>query len=304
MIKSLYQKVLMKGKIVNIVKPKKLKNGDCIGIIAPCGAFRETERLEKGIKFLENKGFRVKVSEKIFAQERYMAGVDEERVCELEKFFADRDVDGIICARGGFGAVRIINKINYDIIRDNPKVFCGFSDVTALSAMFLKRVGLVTYSAPMINGDFGNDISDFTWENFVRAVMKEEKLVFKGDILNAGCAKGISFGGNLATLVSLCGIDFIPDEDFILFIEDLNEPAYKIDRMLNQLLNIEKFSQNLKGVVLGEFLDVDCPRFLDEIFSELTVPVIRNFKITHGHNKITVPIGVQAIIEDGLFKLF
>ncbi|MCM1009367.1 MAG: LD-carboxypeptidase [Fusobacterium sp.] len=286
---------------MNIVKPKKLQKGDCVGIIAPCGVFKAADRLEKGIEFLQNAGFRVKVSDKLFARQRYMAGTDEERAGEIEKFFADDEVDGIICARGGYGAIRLIDKINYDVIRANPKVFCGFSDVTALSAMFLKRAGLVTYSAPMINGDFGNDISDFTWENFQNAVMSDELLEFEGE--GQGCAEGISFGGNLATLVSLCGVDFLPDEDFILFIEDLNEPAYKIDRMVTQLRNIEKFRQNLKGVVLGEFTDCDCPEYWDEIFAEFGVPTVKGLKITHSHDKITVPIGVPARIEDGKFIL-
>lgn len=286
---------------MNIVKPKKLQKGDCVGIIAPCGQFKAYDRLEKGITFLESVGFRVRVSDKLFANCRYMAGTDVERAREIEKFFADDEVDGIICARGGYGAIRLIDKINYDIVRANPKVFCGFSDVTALSAMFLKHAGLVTYSAPMINGDFGNDISDFTWENFKHAVMSDESLVFEGE--GQGCAKGISFGGNLATLVSLCGVDFMPDEDFILFIEDLNEPAYKIDRMVTQLRNIEDFRNNLKGVVLGEFSDCDHPEYLDEIFTEFDVPTVKGLKITHCHDKITVPIGVPARIENGKFYL-
>lgn len=292
---------------MNIVKPKKLQKGDTIGIIAPCGVFSDPERLEKGIEFLESAGFKIKVSDKLFARERYMAGKDDVRAGEIEKFFADDDVDGIICARGGYGAIRLINQINYDIIRQNPKVFCGFSDVTALSAMFLKRAGLVTYSAPMINGDFGNDISDFTWENFKRAVMSDAELVFEGKQINGGKAEGISFGGNLATLVSLCGVDFLPEEGFILFVEDLNEPVYKIDRMLTQLSNIENFTRNLKGVVLGEFSNVDCVEYLDEIFEEFAdlwqVPVIKALKITHSHDKITVPIGVPARIEGGVLKL-
>ena len=292
---------------MNIVKPKKLQKGDTIGIIAPCGVFSDPERLEKGIEFLESAGFKIKVSDKLFARERYMAGNNDVRAGEIEKFFADDDVDGIICARGGYGAIRLINQINYDIIRQNPKVFCGFSDVTALSIMFLKRAGLVTYSAPMINGDFGNDISDFTWENFKRAVMSDEPLVFVGQEIIGGEAEGLSFGGNLATLVSLCGVDFLPDEGFILFVEDLNEPVYKIDRMLTQLSNIENFTRNLKGVVLGEFSNVDCVEYLDEIFEEFAdlwqVPVIKALKITHSHDKITVPIGVAARIEYGQFTL-
>lgn len=292
---------------MNIVKPKMLQKGDCIGIIAPCGCFHDENRLKKGIAFLENEGFRVKVSEEIFAQKRYLAGDDDIRVAEIEKFFADDEVDGIICARGGFGAIRIVDKIDYEIIKSNPKVFCGFSDVTALSAMFLKRAGLVTYSAPMINGDFGNDISDYTFQNFKNALMCDDVLEFEGNVLKEGCAQGISFGGNLATITSLCGVDFLPENDFILFVEDLNEPAYKIDRMLTQLSNIEAFCEHIKGVVFGEFSDVDNYDYLQEIKSEFAqqhnIPALDGLKITHSKDKITVPIGESAKIENGKFIL-
>lgn len=292
---------------MNIVKPKKLQKGDCIGIIAPCGVMKDKERLYKGVEFLKNLGFRVKVSDEIFAQKRYLAGEDDVRVGEIEKFFADDEVKGILCARGGYGAIRIIDKINYDIIRNNPKVFCGFSDVTALSAMFLKCAGLITYSAPMINGDFGDNISDFTLENFKNALMSDDVLEFGGDVLIEGDARGISFGGNLATLTSLCGTDFIPDEDFILFVEDLNEPAYKIDRMLTQLSNIDIFCKHIKGVVFGEFSDVDNYDYLQEIKLEFAqkhnIPALDGLKITHSKDKITVPLGEIAKIEDEKFIL-
>ncbi len=298
---------MIEGKIVNIVKPKNLKIGDCIGIIAPCGCFNNRERLKNGVEFFESKGFRVKISEEIFAQKRYMAGEDDVRAGEIEKFFADEEVDAIICARGGYGAIRLIDEINYEIIRKNPKIFCGFSDVTALLAMFLKHAGLVTYSAPMINGDFGNGISEYTFDNFKKAVMSDETLVFDGKILNRGKAQGISFGGNLATLASLCGVDFIPKEDFILFVEDLNEPAYKIDRMLTQLSNIEAFCKHIKGVVFGEFSDVDNYDYLQEIKLEFAqqhnLPALDGIKITHSKDKITVPIGESAKILDGKFIL-
>ncbi len=292
---------------MNIVKPKNLKIGDCIGIIAPCGCFNNRERLKNGVEFFESKGFRVKISEEIFAQKRYMAGEDDVRAREIEKFFSDEEVDAIICVRGGYGAIRLINEINYEIIRKNPKIFCGFSDVTALSAMFLKHAGLVTYSAPMINGDFGNGISEYTFDNFKKAVMSDEILVFDGKILNRGKAQGISFGGNLATLASLCGVDFIPKEDFILFVEDLNEPAYKIDRMLTQLRNVSDFRARIKGVVFGQFSDVDNAVYLKEIQAEfaqiLNIPAIYDLKISHEKDKITVPIGAPAKIEDGKFIL-
>lgn len=296
---------------MNIIKPKKLQKGDTIGIIAPCGVFKDRERLQNAIKFFHANGFKTKVSEKLFEEKDFLAGEDKARADEIMKFFADDTVNGIICARGGYGAIRIVDMLDYDLIRANAKVFCGFSDVTALSAMMLKRAGLVTYSAPMINADFGNDINDFTWSSFKSILLKNEIVSYKPSswtkIYNNGNAQGISFGGNLATLVSLCGLDFIPDVDFILFIEDLNEPAYKIDRMLTQLLNIEKFRNNLKGVVLGEFINADNASLVDRVLEDFAkranVPMLGVFKITHSKSKLTVPVGIPAMIQDGQFVL-
>jgi len=159
----------------------------------------------------------------------------------------------------------------------------------------------------MINGDFGNDISDFTFQNFKKALMNDDVLEFDGNVLKEGCAEGISFGGNLATLTSLCGVDFLPENDFILFVEDLNEPAYKIDRMLTQLSNIEVFCEHIKGVVFGEFSDVDNYDYLQEIKFEFSqqhnIPALDGLKITHSKDKITVPIGESAKIENGKFIL-
>ena len=123
----------------------------------------------------------------------------------------------------------------------------------------------------------------------------------------SGNAKGILFGGNLSTLTSLCGIDFIPDEDFILFAEDLNEPVYKIDRYFSQLLNIKQFKQNIKAIILGDFLDIDNKDYFDDFFNnlakELSIPIISGFPISHGIKKVTVPYGATATLENSLLRI-
>ena len=297
---------------MNLIKPKKLKKGDTIGIVATSGNLKSEEALKKAVYYFENRGFNVALAENLHDKKRYLAGEDDVKIEQLHKMFSDKNIDAIFCMRGGYGAIRLINKINYDLIRNNPKIFIGYSDITALSAMFLKKSGLITYSGPMCLGDFGSDEGDSeTFENCFNVLMNDnvlEYLPFEKGLSNNKNAQGITFGGNLSTVVSLCGLDFIPDEDFIFFIEDLNEPVYKIDKCLSQLLNISEFRQNIKGLVLGEFLDVENKNELNEVFeefvSDLNIAVLGNFRITHNKKKITVPYGANSEIKDGEFIVY
>ncbi len=273
-----------------------------VGIVSLAGAINDDrDKIESAKKYFESKGLNVKLSKNIYDTNRYLAGDDEVKISELEHFFADPEIDIIINTRGGYGSIRLINRIDYEIIKNNPKSFIGFSDITALLLMIYKRTGIVTYHGPMAISDFA-DIAPFTEEFFNKAI-NNEKLEFAGTtIYQRGRAEGIIWGGNLATVVSLCGQDFLPDEDFIFFTEDLNEPVYKIDRMFQQLINIHKFRGKCKGIVLGDFLDVDNPKWLEGFFKDLAsntnIPVIGGFKITHGQEKITIPIGKNCVLHD------
>lgn len=296
-----------------------------IGIIALSGEV-DKNKLELAVINLENLGFNVVLSKNIFDKKRYLAGDDDTKLKALYDFVKDPDIDLIMFARGGYGAIRLVNKIDYNFIKSNPKPFVGFSDVTALLLMIYKNTGMITYHGPMVCSDFGcevltdphpnpprwrgeesaptpvlpqkggDDIS-FTYRNFLKA-LNGEQLNFQGNkIYKEGSANGIIWGGNLATVVSLCGQDFIPDEDFVFFAEDLNEPAYKIDRMFTQLFNIEKFKANCKGIVLGDFLDTDNQEWLEEFFYAFPLPTAGGFKITHAKDKITIPIGKKCNLE-------
>lgn len=274
-----------------------IKQGDTIGIIALGGNCSDS-LIKQATKNIENLGFKTKLSKNICDQNRYLAGSDEDKITELHRFFEDPEIKLILNARGGYGSVRLINKIDYDIIKANPKPFCGFSDITVLLLMFYKKCGFITYHGPMACSDFGINISNFTRDNFINAI-ENKPLVFNGTkAYNQGSVEGILWGGNLSSVVSLCGQDFIPDEDFIFFAEDLNEPVYKIDKMFTQLFNIENFSQKCKAIILGDFLNVDNEEWLDELFKSFTIPTIKGFKITHTEDKITLPIGKIAKLEN------
>ena len=281
---------------------------ETIGIIALSGAI-DKEKLNFAINNLKSLGYKVKLSKNILDTNRYLAGNDNDKVEELKKFFLDPKIDIIMTARGGYGAIRLIDKINYNILKNHPKIFTGFSDVTALLLMIYKKTGMVTYHGLMATPDFGFDceIDEFSFQNFQAAINGEE-LNFEGNkIYRDGTAEGIIWGGNLATLVSLCGTDFIPNEDFIFFAEDLNEPVYKIDKMFTQLFNIKEFKKYCKGIVLGDFLDCGNEKWLEEFFVELSgihqIPIIGGFKMTHNRKKITIPIGKNVILSGVNLKI-
>ena len=279
-----------------------------IGIIALSGVI-DKEKLNFAINNLKSLGYKVKLSKNILDTNRYLAGNDKDKVEELEKFFLDPKIDIIMTARGGYGAIRLIDKIDYNILKNHPKIFTGFSDVTALLLMIYKKTGMVTYHGLMATPDFGFDceIDEFSFRQFQAAINDEELNLEGNKIYRDGTAEGIIWGGNLATLVSLCGTDFIPNEDFIFFAEDLNEPVYKIDKMFTQLFNIKEFKKYCKGIVLGDFLDCGNEKWLEEFFVELSgihqIPIVGGFKITHNRKKITIPIGKKAILSGANLKI-
>lgn len=292
---------------MNLIKPKKLKKSDTIGLLSVSGEIREPQRIEKAKEYFEKLGYNVVISPTTHEKNRYMAGSDEARLNALHSFFEDDSIDAIVCTRGGYGAIRLINDIDYDLVRRHPKIFAGYSDISALLAMFYKRTGLVTFHSPMANGDFGADeVDNFTEKSFFDFMITDVPFYKAQDgfkIYYEGIGEGVLWGGNLATINSLAGIDFVPDEKFILFIEDLNEPVYKIDKMLTQLWNIEKFRDNINGVVLGKFTDVDNKEFLDEFFVEfsqkLKKPMLDGFLISHETRKITLPVGIRVQLDSG-----
>ncbi len=288
---------------MDLIYPEHLKKGDTIGILCVSGKIDDYSKLNRAKEFIESKGYNVKISYLPEKQNGYLCADDETRASELNRFFADKTIKAIIAARGGYGSIRIIDKIDYKTIKDNPKFFGGYSDITALSLMIYKNTGLVTYNSPMAYSDFGNQISDYTEKSFFDVIENglTELRLENSRVYKSENASGVLWGGNLSTIQSLCGIDFIPDDDFIFIAEDINEPVYKIDKMFAQLFNISKFKTNCKAIVLGYFSNIDNNEILDKLFKEIAnkyeIPVVKGLKFGHERDFLTFPIGVNAILN-------
>ena len=299
---------------MEIIKPEKLKRGDVIGIISPSSPVSDKVKLDSGVSYFEKMGYRVKVGINAMKERGYLAGTDEERVEDIHSMFLDNEVKLIICLRGGYGASRLLDKIDYRIVKNNPKIFCGYSDITVLQNAFFMKTGLITFAGPMAGVDFYEDISEFTEQNFWNTVTSNKPIKLncpKGKRLSSyrrGIAGGKLIGGNLSMFVSLIGTEYLPEpEGKILFLEEVGEVPYRIDRMLNQL-RLSGYLGKIKGVILGSFTDCmenDLQRkslkleevMEDYFINDFHVPVLYN--LNHGHIKdnITIPFGLNVKIN-------
>lgn len=300
---------------MKVIKPKKLRKGDLIGVISPASSPNELEKIEKGVKYLEGLGYKVEVGKNVGKVHGYLAGTDEERLEDLHSMFSNKDVKAIFNVRGGYGSGRLLDKINYGLIKRNPKIFVGYSDITALQMAFLKKTGLLTFAGPMVAVDFSSDdVDPFTEENFWNIITSSKKIgkinnpnSEKFYTLTKGRGEGNLLGGNLALLISLMGTDYQPNfNDSILLLEDIGEDPYRIDRMFYQLKYAKVFSK-IKGVILGRFVDcyiknkeqpsLSLNDVISDYLEELKIPVIYNVK--HGHIKenLTIPWGLKTKIN-------
>ena len=298
---------LFKMNPKNILRPARLKPGDKIGIAAPASPF-DMESYNLGIRVLESIGLNVSVLDGIFDANRYLAGSDANRANSLNKLFADTSIKAIICARGGYGSIRILPLLDYNIIRNNPKIFVGFSDVSAILSTIYAKCGFVTFHGPMVTTL--SDASQKTKESMMAAFFSDSKpeiTIKDGITLRQGSASGIVSGGNLATLCHLAGTPFEPSfKDHILFLEDRGEPTYKIDRMLTQM-KMAGFFDGIAGLVLGFFEDCgeieEVFSVVNNIFKDEDIPILAGFEAGHGRNNITIPFGITATLDSDKHSL-
>ena len=287
---------------------KRLKIGDTIGLIGPSGTVREAGAVDQAIAYMKELGFRVKVGESAHAKYGYLSGTDEVRARDINAMFADPEVDAIVCTRGGYGTMRMLDLLDYDVIRANPKVFVGFSDITALHIAFFEKCGLVTFHGPMATRWKPEFADGFTQPAFYNAVMKAQplgKLVNAPDYherktVNSGCAEGLLVGGNLSLIAGTIGTPYeINTKDRILFIEEIGERTYCVDRMLTQLRLAGKF-EDCAGIVFGDFNDcpVEYPEFgltLEEVIRDVAAPcgkpIFTGLQAGHVSPKLTLPLG-------------
>ncbi len=287
--------------------PSRLYAGDKIGVVAPASPFNFNVFNRVLYKLVEM-GFTPYVPETVFEKKRYLAGSDKIRAGEIHSLFGDKSVRAIICARGGYGSLRLLPLLDYHIMRENPKVFVGFSDATALLTAFYSRSGLVGFHGPMVTS------LAFTPPNggkaFLRAVASDKKIRLttrRPAVLRRGKISGPVLGGNLATLTHLLGTDFAPDLDgHILILEEINEAPYRLDRMLVQIKLSGSF-KNLAGLVLGSFKNCgkvgNIHEMIAEIFKKEKFPILAGFSFGHIGNNPTIPIGLGATLDTDLGSL-
>jgi|SRR5215470_27490 len=289
------------------LKPRSLRPGDTVGIIAPASNIKP-ELLDAGCKVLRDLGYKPVYSPSILSQDLYFAGDVDRRISELEEMFTRDDVRAILCARGGYGSNYLLNRISLDTIRTHPKIFCGYSDITSLLTWFTDAAGLVTFHGPMVTKDFaqpdGVDLP--SWQAALGGLSAWHLGASEDSCIRPlveGSASGMLYGGCLSMLSASLGTPYeVQTSGTILFIEDVATRPYQIDRMLMQLKLAGKFD-NVKGFVIGEMLD--CVQTqnqgytLDEVIlrviGDLGVPIAAGLRSGHvSRSNVTLPLGVCA----------
>jgi len=290
--------------IQSLIRPRALPQHAHIAVLAASGP-SDLSRIEDAARVLERRGHRVTLAPNIGSRHRgYLAGADDERVETLNRFLRDPQYDAFFFARGGYGAMRILDRIEYEAIAANPRPVVGFSDVTALHQAMATRGGVAGLHGPMLNLDFHGGLSPEREDWFWRMLGGEAPMEYEfgaGDVLQEGEAEGVLFGGCLALTVALMGTpyDFWIDGG-IWFWEDTDEPVYRVDRMLTHL-RLSGRMQRIRGVIIGALKncgsDAEMQELLRDTFGSLDIPVIQNLPFGHHGNNLLMPIGVPVRLD-------
>jgi muramoyltetrapeptide carboxypeptidase len=289
------------------IRPAALRPGDTVGVIAPAGPITE-ESLQLGLAALQHRGYRPFYLPTILARDRYLAGSVQRRLDELHGMFADPDVRGIVCFRGGYGSNYLLPHLDLGLIRNHPKFFCGCSDVTSVLTYLCDKAAVVVFHGPMLQKDAQPaGVDEESWFAAASGAPYHHQFGAEVQTLVPGSASGMMYGGCLSLLCASLGTPYEIDTwGTILFIEDVAEPAYRIDRMLMQLKLAGKLDE-VRGIIFGEMLD--CARGAKDytlqevvlrIVGDLGVPVAYGLRSGHvSRRNLTVPLGVAAHLDAG-----
>lgn len=288
------------------LKPAALRQGDKIGMIAPASSFSHDGFLA-GCERLRQMGYEPVYSQNIFDRDMYFAGTVERRAHEFQEFWRRDDIAALMCVRGGYGSNYLLEKVDYRAVAAHPKILLGCSDVTSLLTAIHDRTGLIGFHGPMVAKDIGDGTFDLSsWKNALEGATNWSVPTSGVEVLRTGKASGRLYGGCLSMLVASLGTQFeIQTEGSILFIEDIAEKPYRIDRMLVQLRLAGKL-EKVRGFVFGEMLDCAPPKgetyilqqVIMRVLAPYNVPIIYGLKSGHvSSGNITLPIGVKAELE-------
>lgn len=302
------------------LKPARLNFGDTIGLIAPASPPQDPQAIDRAVAALEKFGFKVKLGENVRARNGFLAGGDAGRAADVMAMFADPAVNAIFCLRGGYGSVRILDLLDFKIIRRHPKIFVGYSDLTSFHGELQKQTNLISFHAPMAGALAAADLPEFTRATFFRTLMEAKPAgsicagYDKKDVstLRCGVAEGRLLGGNLSVLCADIGTRFEPKfSGRILFLEDVGERPYRLDRLLTQLLNAGVFDK-VAGVAIGvnhdceektpasgEYTQSSADVFAERL-SSLKIPVVTGLPFGHVELNAALPVGAKATLDGDL----
>lgn len=303
----------------SVIIPQGLKEGDTVGVVSPSSAIFETEPYEIAKENLEAMGLKVKFGAFVKGRYGHLAGTDEERAGELNEMFRDENIQAVMALRGGSGAARILGKLDYKTIKNNPKIFIGYSDITALHLAIYEKTGLVTFHGPLAVSTWNS----FSFDHFKRLLFDKEKITFtnptdKGDNLvqienrirtiREGEATGRLIGGNLSVLTGIMGSEYFPSdwEGNILYLEDVGEQIYAVDRMMSQL-QLGGVLNKISGFVFGKctsckpggsgYGSLTMEEVIDHYIKPLNIPAFSGAMIGHIDDNVTIPNGLKAKIN-------
>jgi len=288
--------------------PRRVPTEAQIALIAPAGP--KDFSVEAAERWVTSRGHRLKVYPGVLQHQGYLAGSDQVRLQDLHDAFADPENDAIICLRGGYGTPRLLEHIDYELIARHAKPFIGYSDITALHLAFARHCNFVTFHGPMLTSDLLANRQAPT-EDSLRRLLRGQLRA--GDLLahpvahpltciEHGVASGRLTGGNLSMICATLATDYEIDlNGAILFIEDVGEPLYRVDRLLTQLRLAGRF-KGLRGVLVGDFSGLDVPRLtplLKEVFEPMGIPVLAGWRSGHCDPNLTLPLGAQVRLDAG-----
>ncbi|MBR3718914.1 MAG: LD-carboxypeptidase [Firmicutes bacterium] len=296
-----------------MIKPKKLQKGDIIAIISPSSPTKDPTAIPRGKEFLESMGYRVILGKHVDEwRPNYIAASEEARAEDINEMFARSDVDMILCARGGYGALQLIDKIDFENIKANPKIFCGYSDITSLHLAMGRFADLVTIHGEVLTA-INPGMTAYTKDHWLRCLTttEEKREICLADpnkyltAISPGKAEGTVIGGNLSLIAASCGTFYQPDfKDKILFFEEVGEEPYQIDRYLAQLRNCGML-EGLRGVVIGECADCrDASGYYPDVidtcryyFGDSGVPCLYGLPMGHTKDQAALPLGVKVRLD-------
>jgi muramoyltetrapeptide carboxypeptidase len=287
--------------------PQRLRVGDAVALVSPAGPVAQA-RVEMAVKVLSDWGLRPRIYPHALEKYSFHAGRDEHRAADLNDALADPEIRAVICNRGGYGVQRIIEHLDFDAVRRDPKLVLGFSDITALHAALWRNARLASIHGPVAaqleRGGLTNSSVKHTLMSAEPVLVRADPAEATVSVRSTGVAQGILLGGNLSMLSTSIGTPFMPDlNGAILLIEDVAEAAYRVDRMLTHLRNCG-ILQRLAGVAVGQFSEpagaagqISLADVLNERLGDLGIPLLGGLSIGHGDPNIAVPLGTHAILD-------